>query len=162
VWYFARSTNTVMPHTGSTASRGVGVAAARIWPAARRATRSASTATAISALSTGPRSSPAGAWIRASVTNHTLDLRFVAFEERSDRKLDALESRLEARVDALAARMELRFAAVDARFAEIEHRFDRFEHQLLAQVDRRLRAQAWMTISTIVAAMGILVAAVRL
>ena len=50
--------------------------------------------------------------------------------------------------------MELRFAAVD-------HRFDRFEHELLAQVDRRLRAQTWVTISTIIAAMGILVAAVR-
>ncbi len=86
---------------------------------------------------------PPGGW-GDLVTNHTLDLRFAAFEERSDRKLDALE-----------ARMDLRFAA-------IEHRFDRFEHELLGHVDRRLRAQAWMTISTIVAAMGILVAAVRL
>jgi hypothetical protein len=86
---------------------------------------------------------PAGGWSDL-VTNHTLDLRFAAFEERVDRKLDGLE-----------ARMEL-------RFAEVEHRFDRFEHQLLAQVDRRLRAQAWTTISSIIAAMGIIVAAVRL
>jgi len=35
-------------------------------------------------------------------------------------------------------------------------------HQLLAQVDRRLRAQTWMTISTIAAVGGVLVAAIRL
>jgi hypothetical protein len=93
---------------------------------------------------------PPGGWSDL-VTNHTLDLRFAAFEERFDRKLDALE-----------ARMELRFARIDARFAEVDHRFDRFEHELLAQVDRRLRAQAWMTISTIVAVGGVLVAAIRL
>jgi hypothetical protein len=33
---------------------------------------------------------------------------------------------------------------------------------LLAQVDRRLRAQAWMTMSTIVAVGGVIVAAIRL
>jgi hypothetical protein len=93
---------------------------------------------------------PAGGWSDL-VTNHTLDLRFSAFEERFDRKLDAL-----------AANMDLRFAAVDARFADVDHHFDRFEHQLLAQVDRRLRAQAWMTISTIVAVGGVIVAAIRL
>jgi hypothetical protein len=41
---------------------------------------------------------PVGGWSDL-VTNHTLDLRFSAFEERFDRKLDAL-----------AANMELRFA----------------------------------------------------
>jgi hypothetical protein len=99
---------------------------------------------------------PPGGWSDL-VTNHTLDLRFAAFEERMDRKLDALQ-----------AQMELRFAAVDARFADIEHRlvdldhrFDRFEHQLLAQVDRRLKSQAWVTISTVIAAMAVIVAAVR-
>lgn len=93
---------------------------------------------------------PPGGW-GDLVTNHTLDLRFAAFEERMDRKLDALE-----------ARVDLRFAEVDRRFDGIDHRFDRFEHELLAQVDRRLRAQAWMTISTIVAVGGVIVAAVRL
>jgi hypothetical protein len=93
---------------------------------------------------------PPGGW-NDLVTNHTLDLRFAAFEERVDRRLEALE-----------ARMELRFAAVDARFADMDHRFDRFEHQLLAQVDRRLRAQAWVTISTIIAAVGVMAAALRL
>lgn len=58
--------------------------------------------------------------------------------------------------------LDLRFAAVDARFAAVDHRFDRFEHQLLAQVDRRLRTQAWMTMSTIVAVGGVVVAAIRL
>jgi hypothetical protein len=85
---------------------------------------------------------PPGGWSDL-VTNHTLELRFAAFEERFDRKLDALE-----------ARTELRFAGID-------HRFDRFEHELLAVVDQRLRAQIWVSISTIIAAMGIVVAAVR-
>jgi len=97
---------------------------------------------------------PPGGW-GDLVTNHTLDLRFAAFEERSDRKLEGLESRLGSRVDALESRMELRFDQVDARF-------DRFEHQLLAQVDRRLRSQAWVTISTVIAAMGVIVAAIRI
>src|SRR6478752_516454 len=57
---------------------------------------------------------PPGGWSDL-VTNHTLDLRFAAFEERFDRKLDALE-----------ARMELRFAGIDAKFAAVDHRFDRF------------------------------------
>ena len=74
---------------------------------------------------------PPGGWSDL-VTNHTLDLRFAAFEERMDRKLDALE-----------------------------HRFDVFEHQLLAQVDRRLRAQSWVTISTVIAALAVIVAALR-
>jgi hypothetical protein len=97
---------------------------------------------------------PPGGW-GDLVTNRTLDLRFAAFEERSDRKLEGLESRLGSRVDALESRMEL-------RFAEVDHGFDRFEHQLLAQVDRRLRSQAWVTISTVIAAMSVIVAAVRL
>ena len=93
---------------------------------------------------------PPGGW-GDLVTNHTLDLRFAAFEERSDRKLEGLESR-----------MELRFAGVDACFDQVDARFDRFEHQLLAQVDRRLRSQAWVTISTVIAAMSVIVAAIRI
>jgi hypothetical protein len=104
---------------------------------------------------------PPGGWSDL-VTNHTLDLRFAAFEERFDHKVDALEARVDRKLDALTATMELRFAAVDARFADVDHRFDRFEHELLAQVDRRLRSQAWMTISTIVAVGGVIVAAIRL
>jgi hypothetical protein len=104
---------------------------------------------------------PPGGW-NDLVTNHTLDLRFAAFEERSDRELDALEARLRSRIDALDVRMDLTFAGIDARFAEVDHRFDRFEHQLLVQVDRRLRSQAWMTISTIVAVGSVIVAAIRL
>jgi hypothetical protein len=97
---------------------------------------------------------PPGGW-GDLVTNHTLDVRFAAFEERSDRKLEGLESRLGSRVDALESRMEL-------RFAEVDHRFDRFEHELVAQVDRRLRSQAWVTISTVIAAMSVIVAAIRI
>ena len=51
---------------------------------------------------------------------------------------------------------------MDARFAEVDHRFDHFELELLARVDQRLKAQSWVSISTIIAAMGIIVAAVRL
>jgi len=99
------------------------------------------------------------------VTNRTLDLRFAAFEKRMDRKLDALEARVDLRfaaVDARFTEVERRFDAVDHRFDAVDHRFDRFEHQLLAQVDRRLRAQAWVTITTVVGAMGVIAALVRL
>ena len=111
---------------------------------------------------------PPGGWSDL-VTNQSLDQRFAATEARLDRKLDALDHKIDAlevrvdrKLDALQASMDLRFAAIDARFAEVDHRFDRFEHQLLAQVDRRLRSQAWMTISTIVAVGGVIVAAIRL
>jgi hypothetical protein len=91
-----------------------------------------------------------------------IDLRFDASAERSDRKIDALESRLDAKISALEAGMDLRFAAVDARFDAIGHRFDRFEHQLLGRVDRRLRSQAWVMVSTFTALAGVIVAAIRL
>ena len=100
---------------------------------------------------------PPGGW-NDLVTNRTLDLRFAAFEERFDRKLDALEARMDLRFAAVDAH----FADVDHRFADMDHQFDRFEHQLLAQVDRRLRAQAWVTISTVIAAVGVMAAALRL
>jgi hypothetical protein len=96
---------------------------------------------------------PPGGWSDL-VTNQTLDLRLTAFEARMNAQMDARFAVMDSRFADLEHRMELRFAAVD-------HRFDRFEHELLAQVDRRLRAQTWVTISTIIAAMGILVAAVR-
>ena len=104
---------------------------------------------------------PPGGWSDL-VTNHSLDLRFAASEERFDRKLDALDAKFDRRFGELEHQLDLRFAAVDARFAAIDHRFDRFEHELLAQVDRRLRSQAWMTISTIVAVGGVIVAAIRI
>ena len=100
---------------------------------------------------------PPGGW-GDLVTNHTLDLRFAAFEERSDRKLEGLEARMDLRFAAVDAR----FDQVDARFDQVDARFDRFEHQLLAQVDRRLRSQVWVTISTVIAAMGVIVAAIRI
>jgi hypothetical protein len=104
---------------------------------------------------------PPGGWSDL-VTNQSLDQRFAATEARLDRKLDALDHKL----DALEARVDRKIdalqASMDLRFAEVDHRFDRFEHQLLASVDRRLRAQAWMTMSTIVAVGGVIVAAIRL
>jgi hypothetical protein len=92
---------------------------------------------------------PPGGWSEL-VTKSDLDLRFAASEARFDRKLVELE-----------ARLDQRFAAIDARFANIDHRFELFEHQLLAQVDRRLRQQSWLMISSIIAAMGIFGALLR-
>jgi hypothetical protein len=62
---------------------------------------------------------------------------------------------LDHKVDALEARME-------RKFADVEHRFELFEHQLLAMVDRRLRQQAWLTVSAIIAAIGIFGGLLRL
>lgn len=104
---------------------------------------------------------PPGGWSDL-VTNHTLDLRFAAFEERFDRKLDSLEHRIDRRFSDVDARFTDLERRMELQFADVDHRFDRFEHQLLASVDRRLRVQAWMTISTIVAVGGVLVAAIRL
>jgi hypothetical protein len=44
----------------------------------------------------------------------------------------------------------------------VTHRRYSREHQLLAQVDRRLRSHAWMTMSTVIAAVGVMAAAIRL
>ena len=107
---------------------------------------------------------PPGGW-GDLVTNHTLDLRFAAWEERFDRRLDAFE-----------ARMDLRFAAVDARFASVDHKFDLVEHNfdllraemrtqgadLRAEMDRRFRAQTLVMVSTFTALAGVIVAAIRL
>jgi hypothetical protein len=43
---------------------------------------------------------PPGGWSDL-VTNHSLDLRFAASEERMDRKLDALEHRMDLRFTAV-------------------------------------------------------------
>ncbi len=86
---------------------------------------------------------PPGGW-GDLVTHDSLHRELTALEGRMDLKLAALEARL------------------DAKFAAIDHRFDRFEHELLSQVDRRLRAQAWVTITTVVGAMGVIAALVRL
>jgi hypothetical protein len=93
---------------------------------------------------------PRGGWSEL-VTTSELDLRLDAFEARFGTKLATLEHRI-----------DLRFAGVDARFDHVDARLDRFEHQLLAQVDRRLRSQSWVTISTVIAAMSVIVAAIRI
>ena len=100
---------------------------------------------------------PPGGW-NDLVTNHTLDLRFAAWEERFDHKVDALE-----------ARMDLRFAAVDARFAAVDHNFDLLRAamreqgaDLRAEMDRRFRAQTWTMLSAFTGLMAVMVAAIRL
>ena len=100
---------------------------------------------------------PPGGW-GDLVTNHTLDLRFAAWEERFDRRLDAFE-----------ARMDLRFAAVDARFASVDHNFDLLRAEmrtqgadLRAEMDRRFRAQTWTMLSAFTGLMAVMVAAIRL
>ena len=47
---------------------------------------------------------PPGGWSDL-VTNHSLDLRFAASEERMDRKLDALEHRMDLRFTAVVIRI---------------------------------------------------------
>jgi hypothetical protein len=100
---------------------------------------------------------PPGGWTDL-LTTSALDLRLEAFEARFDTKLANLEHGIDLRF----AGVDLRFAGVEARFDQIDARFDRFEHELLGQVDRRLRSQAWMSISTIVAVGAVIVAAIRL
>jgi hypothetical protein len=107
---------------------------------------------------------PPGGWSDL-VTNESLDQRFAVSDARVDRKLDSFEHRIDRRIDRRFSDVDSRFTDLERRmelhFADVDHRFDRFEHQLLASVDRRLRAQAWMTISTIAAVGGVLVAAIR-
>jgi hypothetical protein len=76
--------------------------------------------------------------------------------------ISELEQRVDLRFEALEARMDERFTEVKRRFDAVDHRFDRFEHELLSQVDRRLRAQAWVTITTVVGAMSVIAALVKL
>ena len=97
---------------------------------------------------------PHGGW-GDLVTNHTLDLRFATSEERFDRKLDALEARGDRKFDAMLAEMRAGFAAIDLRF-EMQRA------DLIGEMDRRFRNQAWTAISTIVAVGGVIVAAIRL
>jgi hypothetical protein len=104
---------------------------------------------------------PPGGW-GDLVTNHTLDLRFAAWEERFaaseqrfDHKLDALGARGDRKFDAVLAEMRAGFAAIDLRF-EMQRA------DLIGEMDRRFRNQAWMAISTIVAVGGVIVAAIRL
>ena len=85
---------------------------------------------------------PPGGW-GDLVTNHTLDLRFDAFEARMGAKLDR------------------KLVEVDRRFDRIEARLESFEHELLAKVDRSLRNQTWVVISALIAIMGV-VASIRL
>jgi len=87
-----------------------------------------------------------------------IDLRFDASAERSDRKLDGLESR-----------MEFRFAAVDAQFvgmragfAAVDMKLDLQRAELIGEMDRRFRTQTLVMVSTFTALAGVIVAAVRL
>lgn len=93
---------------------------------------------------------PPGGW-NDLVTNHTLDLRFAAFEERVDRKFDAV-----------LAEMRAGFAAVEARFA-LERADRRAEiSDLRADMDRRFRSQTLVMLSAFTALMGVMVAAIRI
>jgi hypothetical protein len=104
---------------------------------------------------------PPGGWSDL-VTNHTLDLRFAAWEERFaaseqrfDHKLDALEARVDRKFDAVLAEMRAGFAAIDLKFDLMRAEFD-------AKMDRRFRSQTLVMFSTFVALSGVIVAAIRL
>ena len=86
----------------------------------------------------------------------------LATHESVRHAISELEHRVDLRFEALEARMDARFTEVERRFDAVDHRFDRFEHELLSQVDRRLRGQTWVTITTVVGAMGVIAALVKL
>jgi hypothetical protein len=103
---------------------------------------------------------PPGGWSDL-VTNHTLDLRFAAWEERFaaseqrfDHKLDALEARVDRKFDAVLAEMRAGFAAIDLKVDLMRAEFD-------ARMDRRFRSQTLVMFSTFVALSGVIVAALK-
>lgn len=67
----------------------------------------------------------------------------------------AMTSELDFRQSAFEARM-------DPHVEQLEHRFDLFEYKLLSLIDRRLCAQTWMLMWTMLAVMAVVIAAVRL
>lgn len=82
---------------------------------------------------------PPGGW-RDLVTKADLDQRFGAFEQRLDHKLAAEAARLDSRIDTL--------------------RFD-----LIATLEREIRAQTWRLVTamaTVIAAVGMFIALSRL
>ena len=111
---------------------------------------------------------PPGGWSDL-VTNQSLDLRFAAFEERVDRKLDALEH---VSTQSSSPSMRVSLSSNTNSICALRRSSCASPRSITAstgsstscslQVDRRLRSQAWMTISTIVAVGGVLVAAIRL
>lgn len=103
---------------------------------------------------------PPGGWSDL-VTNRTLDLRFAAFEERSDRKLEALEARVDLRFAAVDARLSGFEARMDQHLAAIEHKIDLQRADLLGEMERRNRSLTWVMVSTFVALSGVMVAALR-
>jgi len=104
---------------------------------------------------------PPGGW-GDLVTNHTLDLRFDAFEARMDAKMDARFAEFERNIDQRFAQVDARFAEFGRRFDLIDARFDAFESSVLAKVDPSLHHQTWATLSAIIAMMAVVVAAIRL
>ena len=96
---------------------------------------------------------PPGGWSDI-VTNHTLDLRFAAFEERSDRKLEALESRMDRTFTA-------QFADVLTAISALDHKIDLQRAELIGEMDRRTRSLTWVMVSTFTALSGVIVAALK-
>lgn len=110
---------------------------------------------------------PSGGWDNL-VTNHTLDLRFAAFEERFaryeqhfDHKLEALESRTDRKFDAVLAEMRAGFAAVDLGFEVMRAEMQAQAGQLRSEMDGRFRSQTLVMVSTFVALAGVMVAALK-
>ncbi|MGH9027638.1 MAG: hypothetical protein ACRDWD_16210 [Acidimicrobiia bacterium] len=81
---------------------------------------------------------PPGGWSDL-VTNPILDAKFVAVDHR----FDAVEHRFDARFDVFDAKL------------------DALENRVLAAVDRRLRAQTWVSTSTLVTGLGLAFAIAR-
>jgi hypothetical protein len=100
---------------------------------------------------------PQGGWSDL-VTNHTLDLRFAAWEER----FAASEQRLDHKLDALEARVDWKFAEIRTAISALDHKLDLQRAEFDAKMDRRFRSQTLAMFSTFVALSGVIVAAIRL
>ena len=93
---------------------------------------------------------PPGGWSDL-VTNQTLDLKIDAL--RSDIRTEMHAFRSDMRTEMNELRTELKLEMADLRVDNAN---------LSASVDRRLRAQTWMMMSTMIAAVGLSVTLSRL
>src|SRR5882672_4614633 len=86
---------------------------------------------------------PPGGWSDL-VTNQTLDL-----------KIDALRSDLRTEMGELRSELKLEITDVRVEMSELRSEFRVESANLSASVDRRLRAQTWMMMTTMIAAVGL-------
>ena len=108
---------------------------------------------------------PPGGW-GDLVTNHTLDLRFEAFEARMDAKMDGRFGELDARLAEVDSRFVSLEQGMHEGFIRLGSELTAFKHEMRVDMERGFRDQAWKVLSAIIASMGVAVgiaiAAIRL